>query len=195
VRNEVIRNLVSLRTDLASDLPPALGDRVQLQQVLINLVMNGIEAMRTVIDRPRELLIKSATYTGGVLVQVQDSGTGFNPEHTDRIFEPFFTTKAEGIGMGLSISHSIVDSHGGRLWAESDSNGVLFQFILPMNASPERPLLQAPGHAPAGGAQLPAPIRAWKRRQAPIESPKERKPQHRNRGFFHFHFHFHFHFS
>jgi signal transduction histidine kinase len=100
--------------------------------VLINLIMNGIEAMRTVTDRPRELLIKSAKHADGVLVQVQDSGTGFHPQHADRIFEPFFTTKAAGIGMGLSVSRTIVESHEGRLWAESGSKGAIFQFTLPI---------------------------------------------------------------
>ena len=131
VRDELRRNRVSLQTDLADDLPRLLGDRVQLQQVLINLIMNGIDAMRTLTDRPRDLLIKSAKNPDGVLVQVQDSGSGLDPEQVGQVFEPFFTTKPEGIGMGLSISRSIVESHGGRLWAESGSKGALFQFTLP----------------------------------------------------------------
>src|SRR5712691_10785459 len=131
VRNEVTRNRISLRTDLAADLPRVLGDRVQLQQLLINLIMNGIDAMHTLTDRPRELLIKSAKNPDGVLVQVQDSGSGLDPEQIGQVFEPFFTTKPEGIGMGLSISRSIVESHGGRLWAESGSKGTVFQFTLP----------------------------------------------------------------
>jgi len=135
VRNEVTRNRISLRNDLAPDLPRVLGDRVQLQQVLINLVMNGIDAMRTLTDRSRELLIKSAKNPAGVLIQVQDSGPGLDLEQADRIFEPFFTTKPEGIGMGLSISRSIVESHGGRLWAVPGSNGALFQFTLPSSAN------------------------------------------------------------
>jgi C4-dicarboxylate-specific signal transduction histidine kinase len=94
--------------------------------------MNGIDAIRTLTDRPRELLIKSAKHADGVLVQVQDSGTGFDPKHAHQIFEPFFTTKPEGIGMGLSISRSIIESHGGRLWAEPGSDGALFQFALPI---------------------------------------------------------------
>lgn len=130
LRARLTRNRVSLRIDLGADLPRLIGDRVQLQQVLINLVMNGIDAMVTVTDRPRELLIMSARHTHGVLVQVQDSGAGFDPEQADRIFEPFFTTKREGVGMGLSISRSIVESHGGRLSAESSSEGALFQFTL-----------------------------------------------------------------
>jgi PAS domain S-box-containing protein len=135
LRRELIRSRVSLRTDLGSDLPRVSGDRVQLQQVLINLVMNGIEAMRVVSDRPRELLIKSAMHPDGVLVQVQDSGTGFDLKHADRIFEPFFSTKPDGTGMGLSISRSIVESHGGRLWAESGAHGAHFQFTLPSSVS------------------------------------------------------------
>jgi PAS domain S-box-containing protein len=130
VRNEAARDRVQVQLNLAAGLPCILGDRVQLQQVLINLIMNGIEAMRTVTDRPRKLNIKSVKHADGVLVQVQDSGIGFDSDLVDRIFEPFFTTKAQGIGMGLSISRSIVESHGGRLWAESGPNGALFQFIL-----------------------------------------------------------------
>jgi len=135
VRNEVTRNRISLRNDLAPDLPRVLGDRVQLQQVLINLVMNGIDAMRTLTYRSRELLIKSAKNPDGVLIQVQDSGPGLDPEQADRIFEPFFTTKPQGIGLGLSISSSIIESHGGRLWAVPGSNGALFQFTLPSSAN------------------------------------------------------------
>jgi NO-binding membrane sensor protein with MHYT domain/nitrogen-specific signal transduction histidine kinase len=129
VRSETLRSRISLLTDLAADLR-VLGDRVQLQQVFINLIMNGIEAVRTT-ERPREIRIKSARHPDGVLVQVQDSGPGIDPAQADRIFEPFFTTKPEGIGMGLAISRSIVESHGGRLWAVAGSNGALFEFTLP----------------------------------------------------------------
>ena len=131
LRDELTRNRVSLRADLAADLPRVSGDPIQLQQVLINLVMNGIDAMRTLTDRKRELLIKSAKNHSEVFIQVQDSGEGLDPQQAERIFEPFFTTKPEGIGMGLSISRSIVESHGGRLWAESGSRGARFQFTLP----------------------------------------------------------------
>jgi len=93
--------------------------------------MNGINAMDKLTDRPPELIITSAKYADGVLVTVQDSGTGIDPNKADRIFEPFFTTKPLGIGMGLSISHSIIESHGGRLWNVSLSNDALFQFTLP----------------------------------------------------------------
>ncbi|MBZ5657128.1 MAG: PAS domain-containing protein [Acidobacteriia bacterium] len=131
LRNEAALSRVQVRLDLAADLPLILGDRVQLQQVLINLAMNGIDAMRTVNDRPRKLEIKSEKHADGVLIQVQDSGIGLDPERADRIFEPFFTTKPQGIGMGLSISRSIIESHGGRLRTVSRSQGAIFQFILP----------------------------------------------------------------
>jgi C4-dicarboxylate-specific signal transduction histidine kinase len=133
LRNELTRNRVSLRTDVASNLPPVSGDPVQLQQVLINLVVNAIEAMHLYTDRTRELRIRSAKNADGILVQVQDSGPGIKPELADGIFEPFFTTKAEGIGMGLAISRSIIESHGGQLSLVSASPGTLFQFILPIN--------------------------------------------------------------
>jgi len=133
VRNEAARNGVQVHLDLAAVLPPLVGDRVQLQQVLINLVMNGIDAMRTVTDRPRKLDIKSAKHADGVLIQVQDSGLGLAPDRLESIFEPFFTTKPQGIGMGLSISRSIIESHGGRLWTVPVANGALFQFTLPTN--------------------------------------------------------------
>ena len=131
LRNEATRNRVSLRTDLGDNLPRVSGDRVQLQQVVVNLVMNGIEAMRPLTNRPRNLLIKTATNLGEVLIQVQDSGIGIDAGQAEHIFEPFFTTKPQGIGMGLSISRSIVESHGGRLGAESSPEGALFQFTLP----------------------------------------------------------------
>jgi PAS domain S-box-containing protein len=131
LHNEFTRNRVLLRTDLAADLPLVPGDAVELQQVLINLIMNAIEVLRTFTDRRREILLRSARSQDGVLIQVQDSGPGIAPEVADRIFEPFFTTKPEGIGMGLAISRSIVESYGGHLWAESSYNGALVQFNLP----------------------------------------------------------------
>jgi C4-dicarboxylate-specific signal transduction histidine kinase len=135
LRNELRRGQVLLRTDLAHDLPHVAGDQVQLQQVLINLIMNALESMRLSTERPRELRIRSAKSTDGVLVQVQDSGPGIDPSLAGRIFEPFFTTKAEGIGMGLSISHSIIESHGGHLSLVSSSQGALFEFVLPVPAN------------------------------------------------------------
>jgi C4-dicarboxylate-specific signal transduction histidine kinase len=135
VDNELIRGDVSAQTKLAADVPAVLGDRVQLQQVILNLIMNGIDAMSTIADRPRELLIQSAAHAEGVLIQVQDSGSGLEREQASRIFEPFFTTKPQGIGMGLSISRSIVETHGGRLWAAPASPcGAVFQLILPKAA-------------------------------------------------------------
>ncbi len=131
MRNELSRNRVSLSTDLATDLPPVQGDPVQLQQVLINLAMNAVDAMRISTQRPRKLLIRSAKSSEGVLVQVQDSGPGIEPQVANRIFEPFFTTKAEGTGMGLALSHSIIESHGGTLSLVPVSQGGLFQFTLP----------------------------------------------------------------
>jgi len=131
LRNELSRNHILLRTDLAPDLPRIPGDPIQLQQVLINLMMNAVEAMRMSTGRPRELLIRSARNPAGVSVQVQDSGPGIDAALADRIFEPFFTDKPEGIGMGLSISRSIVESHGGRLWTVAGTNGALFEFTLP----------------------------------------------------------------
>jgi len=131
LRNEFTRNRVSLRTELASDLPRLSGDPVQLQQVLINLIMNAIEATSSSTNGRRKILIRSAKNPDGVLVQVQDSGPGIEPGLANRIFEPFFTTKAKGIGMGLSISHSIIESHGGRLGIVPSSAGALFEFTLP----------------------------------------------------------------
>ena len=125
--------------DLAADTPPVLGDRIQLQQVILNLVMNGIEAMDTVTDRPRELLIYSHRHESDkVLVAVQDSGIGIDSQNLEKIFNAFYTTKSQGMGMGLAISRSIVENHGGRLWAAAnESRGAVFQFTLPRGG--ERP--------------------------------------------------------
>jgi PAS domain S-box-containing protein len=133
VQREVLHHRISLRLKLASGLPPVLGDRVQLQQVLINLVINGIQAMADAGDDPRELLIESRDDKGGhVVVAVQDSGPGIDPANVDRVFEAFFTTKSNGMGMGLSICRSIIEAHGGRLWASSNAGrGAVFQFSLP----------------------------------------------------------------
>jgi len=135
LRSELARNRVSLTTELAANLPRVQGDPVELQQVLINLIMNALEAMRPAPKQPRNLLIRSTKRQDGVLVQVQDSGPGIEPELAGRIFEPFFTTKAEGTGMGLAISRSIIESHGGQLSLVAASQGAAFQFILPLDSS------------------------------------------------------------
>lgn len=132
VRDETSRNRVQVRLSLAAELPRVVGDRVQLQQVLINLIMNGIEAMQTVNARPRQLNITSEAHADGVLIRVQDSGVGLDPERANRVFEPYFTTKRHGIGLGLAISRSIIESHGGRLWTEPAADGATFQFTLPV---------------------------------------------------------------
>jgi signal transduction histidine kinase len=132
VHREVVSHRVSLRLDLASDLPHVPGDRIQLQQVIINLVMNGIQAMAAVDDRPRALLIRSRRYEfGQVLVAVQDSGNGVNPERAYRLFDAFFTTKPNGMGMGLWICRSIIAAHGGRIWFSDGGPGAVCQFTLP----------------------------------------------------------------
>jgi C4-dicarboxylate-specific signal transduction histidine kinase len=128
-----VRNQVALQTELGSDLPVTMGDRVQLQQVIVNLILNGIEAMSGVDGRPRQLVIRSTMQNSDeVLVAVRDSGVGIAPKDAKRIFDAFFTTKAQGMGMGLSISHSIIEAHGGRLWASANSGyGATLQFTLP----------------------------------------------------------------
>jgi C4-dicarboxylate-specific signal transduction histidine kinase len=133
VQRELSSHRVSLRTDLEGALPWILGDRVQLQQVIINLVMNGIEAMQPVTDRPRELVIRSRRdETRQALVSVTDCGVGISAENADRLFNAFFTTKSSGLGMGLSICRSIVEAHGGRLSAcGNEGDGATFQFVLP----------------------------------------------------------------
>jgi C4-dicarboxylate-specific signal transduction histidine kinase len=130
---DITRNQVALQTELANDLPAAMGDRVQLQQVLVNLVQNGIEAMSAVTERPRHIVIRSERLASNeVLVAVRDSGIGIAPKNERRIFDTFFTTKAQGMGMGLSISSSIIEAHGGRLWASANSDfGATLQFTLP----------------------------------------------------------------
>jgi C4-dicarboxylate-specific signal transduction histidine kinase len=135
VKRELISHRVSLRTELAPALPMILADRVQLQQVIINLVMNGIEAMQSVTDRPRELVIRSRQdETQQVLVSVTDCGVGISAENADRLFNAFFTTKSGGMGMGLSICRSIVEAHGGRLSASGNVGpGATFQFVLPLH--------------------------------------------------------------
>jgi PAS domain S-box-containing protein len=128
------KHKIALRTDLAADLPCVLGDRIQLEQVILNLMVNGIEAMVSIDDRPRVLALQStADGAGNVVVEVKDSGVGLVNTNVEKIFESFFTTKPSGMGMGLSISRSIITSHGGRLWAtpNAQDQGATFQFCLP----------------------------------------------------------------
>ena len=129
---QAARNNVAIRTQLAPDLPCVAADRIQLQQVLLNLVINGIEAMSGVADRAGELTICSELKESAhVCISVEDTGIGVNAETMARLFEPFFTTRAQGIGMGLPISRSIIEAHGGRLWAESQlGQGTVFRFTL-----------------------------------------------------------------
>jgi PAS domain S-box-containing protein len=136
MQREVFSHQVALRMELVPALPAILGDRVQLQQVIINLMMNGIEAMQSVTDRPRELLIRSRQHEKQlVLVSITDCGVGISAENADRLFNAFFTTKSSGMGMGLSICRSIMEAHGGRLWATANiPHGATFQFTLPVNA-------------------------------------------------------------
>jgi C4-dicarboxylate-specific signal transduction histidine kinase len=133
IEPEVIRNGVSLRLDLASELTSVPGDRVQLQQVIINLLVNGIEAVASVGDRPRELLIRSRQHdVNHVVVTVQDNGQGIDPDDIGRLFDTLFTTKAGGMGIGLCICRWIVEAHGGRIWASRNSgHGAAFYFVLP----------------------------------------------------------------
>ena len=147
VEREVIEHGVLLKTELTPALPEILGDRVQLQQVIINLVMNGIEAMQSVTGRLRELVVRSGQHEPGLaLISVVDCGVGISAEDADRLFNPFFTTKSSGMGMGLSICRSIIETHSGRLWASANlTHGATFQFTLPVNAD----------HASRGCARKP----------------------------------------
>jgi signal transduction histidine kinase len=134
-RGEMRRHCILLQTELAHGLPRIWGDRVQLQQVILNLIMNAIEAMQAVTDRPRELVIGSHQDDAHqVVVTVQDCGVGISAEDADRLFNAFFTTKATGMGMGLSICRSIIETYGGRLSAVNNAGpGATFQFTLPLH--------------------------------------------------------------
>jgi PAS domain S-box-containing protein len=143
--NEVIQEVIALtvsdlnekgvvlQTELQPDIPPVLGDRVQLQQVLLNLILNGSEAMSAVDWPVRELVIRSQeSKAAGVMVAVRDSGTGLDPQHSERIFDPFFSTKEGSLGLGLAISRTIIEAHQGRLWAtRNDDRGATFHFTVP----------------------------------------------------------------
>jgi signal transduction histidine kinase len=151
-QHELQRHRISVRTQFANDLPLVTADRIQLQQVILNLVVNGIQAMSVVSDGPRELQLTSQTTAGldaeganesgrgvhstrpaQVLVTIQDSGPGLSPERLDHLFDPFFSTKSHGLGIGLTISRSIIEAHSGRLWAKANApRGAIFQFTLPI---------------------------------------------------------------
>ena len=130
----VQRNGVVLQTQLSNDVPLILADRIQLQQVILNLVMNAIEAMSGTVHGPRELRVTSEKVEPrDVLIAVCDSGPGLDPNSFNHLFEAFYTTKPQGLGMGLAISRSLVEAHGGRLWATANvPHGAVFQFTLPM---------------------------------------------------------------
>jgi PAS domain S-box-containing protein len=138
VRAPIDKNKVSVRTRLTAGVTSVCGDRVQLQQVVLNLILNAVEAVRSVEDGARELSISTKQIqTSDILVAVQDSGPGIDPEHLERVFAPFYTTKTSGLGMGLSICRSIIAAHGGRLWAEANRpRGAIFQFTLPAGLEP-----------------------------------------------------------
>ena len=132
-QNQARRSRVNLKQELAEGLPPVLGDRVQLQQVILNLVVNGLEAIADSKNGERELSVSSSMdESNNLIVAVRDSGAGLDAANLERVFDAFFTTKADGMGMGLAISRTIIESHGGRLWATSNSpRGAVFQFTLP----------------------------------------------------------------
>ena len=140
-RSEAMKKGVVVQTDLGADLPLVPGDRVELQQVILNLILNAIEAMSATSEGSRELLItKGKTETDDVLVAVRDSGPGFAPATLENLFKAFYTTKPNGMGLGLSICRSIVEGHGGRLWASANSpRGAVFQFTLPSNSTVASP--------------------------------------------------------
>lgn len=150
-RSEAEKCGVSVETGLAMDLPPVEGDRVQLQQVVLNLIMNALEAVCGAEAEQREIRVGTeADPEGGVLVSVRDTGPGLDAHNADRLFEAFYTTKAEGMGMGLAICRSIVHAHGGRLWASANEpRGAVFQFALPAQRAQISPL-PAMGGVPRG---------------------------------------------
>jgi signal transduction histidine kinase len=139
LNGEVTRSSVAMRTDLSAELPKITVDRVQLQQVFMNFMLNGVEAMK---DSGGELTVKSELQDGQLEFSVSDTGVGLPPEKMDQIFAAFFTTKPQGSGMGLAISRSIVESHGGRLWASANSGGgATFHFTLPIQVTESSPLV------------------------------------------------------
>ncbi len=149
--NELQRSNVGCRVHLADNLPYAMGDRVQLQQVILNFILNGAEAMASVADRPRELVVSTEIEeTGHVRVSVRDVGVGFDPAMAEKLFSPFYTTNSVGMGIGLSVSRTIVENHQGRLWAErNEGPGAKFSFSIPSTLAPAQASTSA---AEAGNA-------------------------------------------
>jgi signal transduction histidine kinase len=137
---------VRLQTQLSNDVPLIVGDRIQLQQVILNLIINAIEAMSEIIEGSRDLrIVTGKDQLQGVLVTVRDSGPGLNPGSLEHLFDAFYTTKSQGMGMGLAISRSIVEAHGGRLWASLNApRGAVFQFTLPHDGERESRPKQKP---------------------------------------------------
>ena len=147
--SDLQRNRVVLRCELAENLSPVIGDRVQLQQVMLNLIRNASDAMTGVDDRPRELLIKTeADQDDQVRLSVTDAGVGFRPDSANKLFDAFYTTKKDGMGIGLSVSRSIIEAHHGRLWATAnDGPGATFSFSIPCACEPAQ-ALHSPGVDP-----------------------------------------------
>jgi len=147
--SELQQNRVAVRAELGAHLPAVAGDRVQLQQVILNLLRNALDAMRGIDDRPRLLVIKTRQdHGGGVCLSVQDSGVGLEPENINKLFDAFYTTKTDGMGIGLSVSRSIIETHRGRLWAASNDGrpGATFSFVLPRAAGAATTQKQAARH-------------------------------------------------
>jgi C4-dicarboxylate-specific signal transduction histidine kinase len=149
--NELQRSGVIYRVNLAQNLPYTMGDRVQLQQVILNFILNGAEAMDGVADRPKELVVSTEIEeTGHVRVSVTDAGVGFEPAMAEKLFSPFYTTKSSGMGIGLSVSRTIVENHQGRLWAEcNEGSGATFRFSVPSTL--------VPGHVALGSTDAGHP--------------------------------------
>jgi C4-dicarboxylate-specific signal transduction histidine kinase len=185
-KSAITENGVSVRTRLAERMSPLQGDRLQVQQVVLNLILNAIEAMGSVEAGARELLISTEqSQTNDALVIVRDSGPGIDGESIERVFEAFYTTKSGGMGMGLSICRSIIDAHGGRLWAEANEpGGAIFQFTIP---SAEKELINRPQSVPeTGEPHQDTPVEASHRRASegskrPHPSKRGRGPDHRHR--------------
>src|SRR5262245_10823780 len=139
LRHDALRHEVAIRLELAPDLLPVRGDRIQLQQVIVNLLVNGMEAMASLRDGERVLVVRTQRQADGVLVAIEDAGVGIKPENADRLFSAFYTTKPDGLGMALSIVRSIIEAHGGRVWAAPNAGpGMTFQFTLSTDGRHQR---------------------------------------------------------